>query len=711
MKITPLQKASSILRPRARIINTIGEDLISNDIVAIIELVKNSYDANASIVEISFLGETEVRTEGKRKKTILKKEGSSILVVDDGIGMDLDIVQGAWMEPATTNKKNTKKSIGNKRRFTGEKGIGRFASAKLASFLKMITRQPEDNEIVVDFNWSDFSNESKYLDEIKCSWEVREPEEIKGSGTTLKLLELNSEWDEEKFKELRVALSRLVNPVSPILDFLIDVQVPEAFKNLSGLITSPESLNRPDYYIRGSIDNNGNPDLFFYSKKIGKEEKLIIKSSDFILRDPIRDYSAGFFSFEFRVWNRDTDSIKKLAFETGTRIKNIKGDLDDLSGISIYRDGFRVLPYGNKNDDWLRLDLRRVNNPTLRLSNNQIVGYVSISLDQNPELKDQSNREGIVESKAFVDLKEIIKNILNQVEQKRYEERPREIADSLIQTNLFSSFSIDSLTELIHLKLPNDKDIKDAIAKKEVDIQDGIKKIQDVLSRYRRLSTLGQLIDVILHDGNNFLAMIDSESRLLMKEVSKSKFDLLLVNECIENINEGRKVISQLFKRIEPFGGRKRGKPKNVIIEETIENVFSLFRNDLKKLNISIDIPDSKNIVRIDEGELQIIFVNLLQNSIYWLETVSEERKIQVLIEQSELELSILFSDSGPGVKEESQQFIFDPYYSTRSDGIGLGLTIIGELVTEYDGELLLIKDGPLDGATFKITFRRRLSV
>jgi signal transduction histidine kinase len=709
MLVTPIQKDTLILRPRARIVKTIGEELISNDIVAIIELVKNSYDANATSIEINFIGRVVNVLEGKRTKKVLLKQGSSIIVSDDGFGMNLETVKGSWMEPATISKKNIKRSVGNKRRYTGEKGIGRFASAKLAGSLKMITRPKGDNEIVVDFNWSDFSDDSKYLDEVKCNWEVREPKEIKNFGTILKLIELNSDWDEEKLRLLRVALSRLINPVSPITDFLMNITLPNELEDLSGPVSAPESLNKPDYYIRGKVDSAGIPILKYFSKNFGKEKALTIKESDFILREPLRKPEVGPFEFEFRIWNRDLDSIKRLAQEIGEKTKNVKGDLDDLSGISIYRDGFRVAPYGNKNDDWLRLDIRRVNNPTMRLSNNQIVGYVSVSLDDNPELKDQSNREGIVESQSFYDLKELIKNILNQVEQKRYEERPREVDDPQNRQSLFSSFSLAPVSQLIKEKLPLDKEANEIVAKTETIIQKGIKKIQEVLSRYRRLSTLGQLIDVILHDGNNFLAAIDSENHLLSKEVTKKNFDLHIVQEHIKNINESRKVIAQLFKRIEPFGGRKRGRPRNIILEESIASVFSLFKNELEKLKIDITLPHSKNEIRIDEGELQMIFVNLLQNSMYWLETSSHKRTIEISIERTEFELSVIFSDSGPGIKEEQQKMIFDPYFSTRPDGIGLGLTIVGELVTEYDGDFALIESGPLEGATFKITFRRRI--
>lgn len=709
MPKTPIQKDSSILRPRARIIKTIGEELISNDIVAIIELVKNSYDANASIIVINFEGKVIDVKEGKKTKRVLIKQGGSINISDDGTGMDLSVVKSAWMEPATINKKNIKHSIGNRRRYTGEKGIGRFASAKLAASLKMITRPQDDNEIVVDFNWSDFADDSKYLDQVNCSWEVREPIEIKKWGTTLKLIELNNDWDEDKIRELRIALSRLINPVVPIPDFLMELVLPEELSDLSGMISSPDSLNRPDYYIKGSVDNEGKPKLKYYSKQKNTEIELVVSDSDFGLRNPVRKPIVGSFDFEIRTWDRETDSLRRIAIDTDSTVKDIKRDLDALGGISIYRDNFRVLPYGEQKNDWLRLDLRRVNNPTLRLSNNQIVGYISVSLDNNPELKDQSNREGIVESQSFTDLKELIINILKQVEEKRYEERPRESDEQKNRQSLFSNFSIAPVHQLIQNKLPNDKEAKEIVTKAEANIQTGVKKVQEVISRYRRLSTLGLLIDVILHDGNNFLGKLDSEVHLLSKDFKKEEFDKIKIQDHIKNINEGRKVISQLFKRLEPFGGRKRGRPRDIIIEDAIKNVFELHKNELSKLNIGIILPNSHNEVRIDEGELQLIFVNLLQNSMYWLETISDERQINVQVERTDYDLSVIFSDSGPGIKEENQRLVFDPYFSTKPDGIGLGLTIVGELITEYDGDFSLIDNGTLDGATFKLTFRRRI--
>ena len=706
MKKTPIQKDTSILRPRARIIKTIGEELISDDKVALLELVKNSYDADSSIITIKIAGRVVVVKDGKNEIKKIIKEGGSITIYDDGCGMSLETIKKSWMEPATISKKIVKKSSARGRRYTGEKGIGRFASAKLSSDLKIISKVVDDNEVVVDFNWKDFDNNEKYLDEVECKWEVREPIEYNGDkhGTKLILTNLHSDWDEEKIRQFRIALQRLINPVSPVLDFLIELALPKEFDLYSGTIEPPESLKRPNYSIKGTIDENGIPSITFASKKKGE-----IKLTDFVLLKKDEKFLTGSFDFDFRIWDLDPVSLDELARETDSTKKYVRDALKEIAGISIYRDGFRVLPYGDPKIDWARLDIRRVNNPTLRVSNNQIIGFISVELEKNPEFKDQSNREGLVESDAFSQLKDFIPRILNQLEDKRYQERPREKESKENQEGLFTRFSIAPVAQLVQVKLPNDKEANELVAKTEANLQEGVKKIQEVLSRYRRLSTLGLLIDIILHDGNNFLANIDSSAHLLRKELAKNEIDKKEITEYLNNINEGRKVLAQLFKRIEPFGGRKRGRPKDIILEEAIANVFALYQNQLTKLNISYTLPTSQNEVRIDDGELQMIFVNLIQNSIYWLETISTVRKIQIDIERNNDELSVLFSDSGPGIKEEHQQIIFDPYFSTRPDGIGLGLTIVGELVTEYDGDFSLIDNGSLDGATFKITFRKKV--
>lgn len=716
MKEEILNSGEFVFRPRARLIKTIGEELISNDNVAITELVKNSYDAGSPIVDITFTGNVKEKEVTKRvgrkeiteRQHYIEKENASIVIYDQGKGMDFGTILHAWMEPATNYKKKEENKNTN-RKFSGEKGIGRFASAKLSSKLELITKQENDNEIVVWFDWNEFSNEETYLDNVKVNWVIRPATEIKEHGTILKLTNLSDDWDEDKIGELRVALSRLLNPIVPNEDFLISINLPNLIgKSLSGIIERPETLNRPNYFIKGSVSKEGAPlSVIFYSKKVGREEILDLPEKLFT---SIKPYSAGPFSFEFKVWDRDSENLSSIATETNSIIKNVKRDLDDLCGISIYRDDIRVLPYGNQNNDWVRLDLRRVNNPTLRLSNNQIVGYISIGLETNPELKDQSNREGIVEGQAFEDIKDYVKLLLNEVEQRRYAERPRESqTTSNSPSSIFEKLSLESLSVEIKEKRPSPEEILNLITKKDVEIKETVIKIQEVISRYRRLSTLGLLIDPIIHDGNNYLHKINLKSTSILNEIQKTDCNLSKIANRVGEIQNVRRDFSQLFKRIEPFGGRKRGRPQTIVVEDVIKNQFLLNSEELSKYNISYRLSNTQHKVTIDESELAVVLMNLIQNSIYWLSTIDIEREILVEVEDEQDGLAIIVSDNGPGVKSGTEDNIFAPYYSTKPDGIGLGLAIAGEIMSEYDGELSLIRNSILGGASFKLLFKKRI--
>lgn len=254
----------------------------------------------------------------------------------------------------------------------------------------------------------------------------------------------------------------------------------------------------------------------------------------------------------------------------------------------------------------------------------------------------------------------------------------------------------------------NSKKLLSSWSKKEKEITDAVVKVQETISRYRRLSTMGQLIEPIIHDGRDLLNKIDLKSNIIIKEANKDQLDVNKIISKANDIQELRKDFALLFKRIEPFGGRKRGRPKTIILEKAIENIFTLNQDELSKLNIECALPTSKHKVSIDESELGSIFMNLIQNSMYWLEQINAERKIVVDILEAKDELSVIFSDNGPGVQPEIEDKIFDPYFSTKPDGIGLGLAIIGETMEEYDSHLSLV-ESVLGGASFKLSFRYRI--
>ena len=145
----------------------------------------------------------------------------------------------------------------------------------------------------------------------------------------------------------------------------------------------------------------------------------------------------------------------------------------------------------------------------------------------------------------------------------------------------------------------------------------------------------------------------------------------------IHTIERQVEVLKHLFERLAPFSGRKRGRPTNIVVEEVIANVFEIMHAELTKMKVEISLPTSATNMTADSSELQTMVLNLLTNSLYWLEKIPSDRKIQVRVTSNEsYTAEIVFADSGPGIPEDSRDRIFDPYFSMRPDGVGLGLTI-----------------------------------
>ncbi|RUR39341.1 sensor histidine kinase [Vreelandella populi] len=730
---------NSVFRPRARIMKTLGEELISSDSVALIELVKNAYDADASDVLIKFTGPLD---EGTGK----------LEVIDNGRGMSFDVVSRAWMEPATPSKVKAKETDSG-RRVLGEKGIGRFATSRLASMLELTSQKADrQQEVSALFDWTQFDDDKKYLDEIEVYIEERPPSITfeteglnllplnsflkslkKNHGTILAMTGMKRKWTNSNFDEIRRGLSRLVSPFEDMPSFNIKITAPDGFEQYSMEIQPPEIIKYPHYTVEGVVKSNGSYSLTYTSVADGlpiKAEGLLVlhPKSGWVMRDGIKaedfqeNYSppeCGELNIKLRVWDRD--ELGNVKQKVGGTISSIRKDLDNFAGINIYRDGFRVMPYGEPNNDWLRLDIRRVQKPTYRLSNNQILGYVSITAGSNPELKDQSNREGLRENQAYSDLKDIMKCLLSRLEDIRYKSRKKTSEketdhSSARQGGLFGDLDLSKLRDHISQNNPSDKQAKIIVDNIEQDFSQRMEGVKKIVSRYSGLATLGKLVDAVLHEGRQPLAVITGQSKLAQEDLEDFSYmkhkELLVPYERLNTIKGQAASLNQIFKRIEPFGGRKVGRPSQLYLENVINDAFKILYSKLKDASIAYEISNTETLVRVDPQEIQQIIINLIDNSIYWLQfTPKISRKISVILRRVEnIGVEILFSDSGPGVPEDDKDTIFDAYYSTREDGAGLGLSIIGEMVSNYySGSLELVNGGPLPGATFRIMLCKRV--
>jgi hypothetical protein len=226
-----------------RVFASLGADLVTNDIVAVIELVKNAYDASATRVDVIF-GNDET--------------GPCLDILDNGLGMDRKIIENAWCVVATPYRiENPETKHGAAvRRVSGAKGLGRLSAARLGTGLDVLTKTSTGPCWHLTLDWSHLADEES-LDtcSVQCS-RYTGAMPFEGRGTRIRILDLKGDWDEERIGELQENLARLLSPFSKVADFRIYLTTPGE-NVIAAEIVAPDFLRKPPYAIRGHVTASG----------------------------------------------------------------------------------------------------------------------------------------------------------------------------------------------------------------------------------------------------------------------------------------------------------------------------------------------------------------------------------------------------------------------------------------------------------------------
>jgi anti-sigma regulatory factor (Ser/Thr protein kinase) len=405
----------TVFRPRARLLSLLGEQLISDQAVGLIELVKNAYDADATSVNIELSG-------------LRNTDTTRIILRDNGCGMTRDDIEQKWLSPAVSHKERQKK---NQQRTPlgrlpiGEKGVGRFAMQQLGRKLRLISRASHAPEVVVDIDWDDFDREDAYLNEIELSLSERIPEIFVGdiTGTILIIEQARTIWTESLVAKTQRFLRRLQSPHqgNKKINFTITFVCPDfpAYQN----IQSSDILDRAHYFFEGAVTSDGILDYEYRCRHPALPKRSIDKR-DYNLLVPAATTemhssapSCGPFYLNFYVWDRTPNYLQQSQIS--------RADLDAIAGVSIFRDGLRILPYGESGNDWLDLDKERINNMADRIGNQQIVGYVEILQEETLALRDKTDRQGLIENEAFRDLRALVRATINVFISHWLQDRPK----------------------------------------------------------------------------------------------------------------------------------------------------------------------------------------------------------------------------------------------------------------------------------------------
>ncbi|MDD5672934.1 MAG: ATP-binding protein [Chitinivibrionales bacterium] len=730
------------IRPYARLLTMLGEQLIKNERIALMELIKNSYDADAEWVKVSFLDFDE---------NYKIQSNSKIVIEDSGHGMTLEIIKKHWLNPATPEKKirKAKKGTTEKGRILqGDKGIGRFAILKLGRVITIITRaKGEDTEQVVDYDFSlyddDFLSHNKkekelFLEDLSVAVSSRPSQTIApgpillGSqklrrspyGTRIEISNLKGSWSESKVSDVYRDISRL-QPIFDTLnsgkkDFQIFIYKNDVALNFQEkYIEKLQKLLEDRAVIKienGSFDSVKNIFTFllnglqtsiflsdpliradtFFANRFGKAGRIFDE----------RGTACGSFKFGFYIFDFSAQSPMKFKLD--------KDDKEILKEhrIYLYRDGIRVYPYGDPEDDWLRIDaLRGTISAGAFLSNDQVVGYVNISQKNNPDLKDKTNREGLLDQgDATEDFITLIQTLLSYLRKKPYAQYRLDLENKKV-LDIFRTEQVIKDIDELKAATPGNSKAQDIIDRVEKGYKAERQYLIQRAETTEELAGVGLSVETASHDIMGIMAKVFANLDGLIKDLMASnEIDKDELLKELQSIRGGMSFIEAQLKDIQLLFKSSKQRRKPILIKEIVEKVERIYKRLLTKENIRLEIRSvgSPLIAKTTDAVLLQLLLNLMDNAIYWLMQIShKEKKIEILLDGNKCQM--IFADNGPGVSKDDVPYIFEPFYSGKGqEGRGLGLYIARQLLerNDYSIDLADIKANKiLPGANFVVNF------
>ena len=707
---SPTQKSvTKTFRPTARLLQLLGDELIASPRLAVFELVKNAFDADASTVSIRLdLGQSKPK---------------SITVTDDGSGMTMETLANIWMVPGNNHRKHQRatgdRTPRHNRLPIGEKGVGRFAAHKLGDRITLITKAASSDECVVDIDWRKLAGH-EFLDEAPVIISTHRPELFTGqtTGTQIRITELRNEWTRGEVRRLYNQVTSICSPFESPEDFKATLEIPGSENWLSRLPGVQDILDKAMWKFSFTLEQGiFNWDYEFRRipglniegrRNLGNHRQVQLR------RDRSSDHSQtpdtvtpgfqegiGSIHGVFHVYDRD-QAIRALVPEQ----KLVTDYLNENGGIRVYRDGIRVYNYGESGDDWLGLDLRRVNSPTFRISRNIIIGAVHLSLAESDQLQEKTNREGFIENDACRRLKSTVEGVLGTLEAERNIDKQR-IRQATGTSSGPVVFGFDRLVDDLEKELNALKINNPRLTSRLQQIRNHHHEMQETLLS---AGISGLNLAVIFHEierGVHALrqALVNGATGEILTRQANNLVDLLSNYSLLLRKNQHRRYSAlQLVKSAQEIS--------RIRLEfHQVELISPLLENNEPEFHTRIAF----NLVL---GSL----TNLIDNALHWLkirwpEGLTSEgdptRKLYIGVSRDlGPRPAIVVADNGPGFQGDLPEHLVRPFFTRKTAGMGLGLYYADVTMQLQEGQLAFPQPGEvelpegLDGAVVAMIFK-----
>ena len=762
-----------MFRITARTVLELGSELISSDIIAFYELVKNGFDAKTKTgVDIRFDIALPRRTYLKLQESLseggqlsdLKTEASeailttaspeaqsgfssaiqaarsvadlrkkldeaqrvfnTITVADTGTGMSYKELEQNFLVIGTASRKKEVAAAlaagALSSPYLGEKGIGRLSAMRLGEKLRVeTTRAGETHFSILNIDWTAFSDIDAMLDQIKVAPERGAKKANPAtSGTSVIISDLTENWTESRVKEMAdYDFARLSDPFAdagkrPRIALYWNGERISIPMMQAALLDAAHARVSGKYEIV-----KGKPvltctveaiDLGYEHPKEKDTVRLTLEDLEGAIVGKDRDIedsalvSVGPFSFEAHWFNR-----RRLGRIDGLGEQRAVRDLQEQwSGILLFRDRFRVFPYGEDEDDWLELDRKALRRSGYTLNKTQFIGRVNITRTGNPMLVDQTNREGLRVTPEQQVLLQVVRyavqdrlgQFLNSME-RQYKHQKIDLGDAQARVERLEDRAKTAIGKLRKLTPPEgDPAIEDLqqtlfeFAEFAASARQRISEVEQESRQLIEMAGVGLMVEVVAHE----LARA-SESALKALESLKGKEVPEKLRAQFATLQAEMKSISKRVRVLDPLSISGRQRAEIFALEELVRETCDAHEGQFKrhKVEIKYDFPKKSVRIRAVKGMVVQILENLISNSIYWLDSRSEREKsfrpvIKVAVESGPPTLT--FEDNGRGIAPENRDQIFKAFFSLKETRRrrGLGLFIAREAAEHHGGTLIL---------------------
>lgn len=779
----------------ARTILHLGGELISSDGIAFYELIKNAFDAGSPQVEVRFVcaipfevldatidelvdidsGEAEITLDSLISRieehidlsaensdyvleTIQECEDSDevraaiseanfIEFIDEGHGMSLSDLRDVYLTIGTPHRLKQRRARSGtavgKRAILGEKGIGRLSAMRLGQLLHVKSTTAGEahwNELNID--WRDFDDVDQLLGAVSVDPHRGDKKKSKReAGTTIRISLLNSEWSEPRLEHIgKTELSKLTDPFQtktafPVKLFFngerhytepIDKVI---FEHAHAKVAASFQITAKGPVLTGTVD-------YFQSPA----KKTLLRNK----------------SFPFRIESDDLISVTGFSLQQLTRVgpftmacywfnRRILTSIDAIGtrqevldlvkrwsgGLMLFRDGFRVPPYGGGDEDWLDLDRKALASQGYKVNRAQLIGKVDISRDDNPRLRDQANREGLMDCPEKLALVQMLKYVLEgrlryhltEVDRElkgvdavsfealgsRLEDKEESINEGLAGLRDIASEYEDIGVEKIEENL---RSAFTALKRVFTEAQAIAETAEDEKSRVFHLAGLGMLVETLAHELNRATRhALDAVVRFRKRNSE----------ELLDNVKLQLDNLQRRLSVLDPLSTSRRQRKQTFDVVEFVESILASHEAQFERVGIDASltcIPKSRKELSISfvKGMFVQILENLIDNSVYWLTREKDAKRDRtrsakrISIKINCKRLTLAYSDSGPGIAYENREEVFKPFFTLKpaGKGKGLGLYIAREIAEHHGASLLLVDEEASDHGrlnTFELDF------